>query len=53
MSAYPEAIFLIDFPSIALYGLFDFEDTEGNRYIVNNFTGTFGSSENIPKPVIT
>ena len=30
--------------------MLDFNPTNASRYIIDNFTGTFGSTENIPEP---
>ena len=47
-SDYPEAVASLDFLGIASYALFDFSGSS-TRYIVDNFEGTFGSTENIPE----
>ena len=51
LSSFPEALSTTGFPGIARYGLFDFGSTLASRYIIDNFSGTFGSSEVItPTP---
>jgi len=45
-SSFPEALVSLNFSGIAAYALFDF-DQEMNRFIIDNFTGTFGSTEDI------
>ena len=59
-SAFPEALVDLDFEGIASYALFDFalfgdeecevedDDQCFGRYIIDNFAGTFGSTEDIP-----
>jgi hypothetical protein len=50
-SSFPEAEVSLGFSGIAAYALFDFS-TDSNRYIIDNFIGTFGSSEDItPVPI--
>lgn len=43
-SDYPEGIVTVNFSGLAAYGLFNFE-SEGGRYLMDNFEGTFGSTE--------
>jgi hypothetical protein len=39
------------FAGTAAYATFDFEDTDASGYIIDNFTGTFGSAERpLPAP---
>lgn len=50
ISSFPEAILALNFPGVASYGVFDFEEGPG-RYILDNFTGTFDSAaENVAPP---
>ena len=44
-SSYPEALVSLPFAGTASYATFDFNDTDASRYIIDNFSGTFGSSE--------
>lgn len=46
-SSFPEALVSLDFLGIASYATFDFSGSS-TRYILDNFSGTFGSSEEIP-----
>lgn len=51
-SSYPEALTSLDYSGIASYATFDFSGSS-SRYIVDNFSGTFGSTEDItpvPEP---
>jgi hypothetical protein len=51
-STFPEALLSINFGGIASYALFDFTSINASRYIIDNFSGTFGSTEDIsPVPV--
>ena len=53
-SSHPEAMVNTGaFPGIASYATFDFEYTPGltGRYIIDNFTGQFATTEVIPEPV--
>jgi hypothetical protein len=57
-SSFPEGVLSVNFPGLASYGLFKFSETDDNpsRHIIDNFTGTFGSTENpsgVPEPVST
>ena len=53
-SSFPEGQIAVSFAGIGSYGLFDF-DTQFGRYIIDNFAGTFGSTErpptNVPAPL--
>jgi len=49
-SDYPEAVVSLDFSGTASYALFDF-DSEAYAYIIDNFTGTFGSKEVVSNEV--
>jgi hypothetical protein len=49
ISDFPEGEVQVAFAGIAAYGLFDFE-SEFGRYIIDNFEGTFGSTETVPEP---
>jgi len=55
-SGFPEAHLNIGFGGLASYGVFDFSSSAATRYILDNFSGTFGSTENIsiaiPEPSI-
>ena len=44
-SSYPEGQVSVSFSGTAAYATFDFNGTDASRYILDNFTGTFGSSE--------
>ena len=48
-STFVEGQISIVFSGQAAYGLFDFATSPG-RYIIDNFEGTFGSSEPVPEP---
>lgn len=50
-SNFPEGIIDVSFAGTAAYAIFDFNNdiTGGQRYIIDNFEGTFGSSE-VPEP---
>ncbi|MDX2229889.1 MAG: PEP-CTERM sorting domain-containing protein [Leptolyngbyaceae cyanobacterium bins.349] len=55
ISSYPEGQIELSFAGIAAYGLFNFSSDDG-RYIIDNFEGTFGSTEDIdsaavPEPI--
>jgi len=52
-SDYPEAIASVSFSGTAAYATFDFDNTDASRYIIDNFTGTFGSTERPPAPPST
>jgi hypothetical protein len=44
-SSYPEGTIAVAFAGTAAYATLDFNSTDASRYIIDNFTGTFGSSE--------
>lgn len=44
-SDYPEAQLTLPFSGTASYATLDFNDADASRYILDNFSGTFGSSE--------
>ncbi|MGE4519455.1 MAG: PEP-CTERM sorting domain-containing protein [Desulfobacteraceae bacterium] len=51
-SSFPEGFLSMNFSGIASYGIFNFTSDYG-RYIIDNFQGTFGSTEDInpiPEP---
>ena len=48
-SSFPEGVMDVSFAGTAAYGLFDFTSDIG-RYIIDDFSGTFGTSERIPEP---
>lgn len=48
-SSFPEALVAVSFAGIASYATFDFS-SDVTRYIIDNFEGTFGSSEDITPP---
>jgi hypothetical protein len=48
-SSFPEGVMDVSFAGTAAYGLFDFTSDIG-RYIIDDFGGTFGTSERIPEP---
>ena len=53
LSGFPEGQLSLAFGGVASYALFDFSQNQAFRYIVDNFEGTFGSSEDIspvPEP---
>lgn len=47
-SDFPEALVNLPFSGVAAYAIFDFDDTDASRYIIDNFNGTFGSTERPP-----
>lgn len=52
-SDFPEGQVSLAFGGVASYALFDFSQTQAPRYIIDNFEGTFGSTEDItpvPEP---
>jgi hypothetical protein len=52
-SSFPEGLINVIFSGTASYALFDFS-SDGGRYIIDNFEGTFGGNEvNIPEPSST
>jgi hypothetical protein len=50
-SSFPEALVSLDFIGIASYALFDFSGSS-ERYIIDDFSGTFGSTEDITPSVV-
>ena len=51
-SSFPEGFVDLSFLGIASYAIFDFSNNSAPRYIIDNLTGTFGSTEDIsPIPV--
>jgi len=53
LSSFPEALVSLSFLGTASYATFDFNSTNAPRYIIDNFTGTFGSTERpstVPEP---
>jgi hypothetical protein len=48
-SSFPEGRIETSFAGVAAYALFDF-NSGGQRYIIDNFEGTFGSHEIVPEP---
>jgi len=54
-SSFPEGMINVSFLGTASYALFDFNNhtSGGQRYIIDNFEGTFGSTEvDVPEPTI-
>jgi hypothetical protein len=52
-SSFPEGQLSLAFGGVASYALFDFSQNQASRYIIDNFEGTFGSTEDIspvPEP---
>lgn len=49
-SSFPEALVSLAFAGEASYATFDFNSAGAPRYIIDNFSGTFGSTERIPEP---
>ena len=53
LSDFPEALVSLSFLGTASYATFDFNSTNAARYIIDNFNGTFGSTERpgtVPEP---
>jgi hypothetical protein len=50
LSSFPEALVSLAFSGIASYATFDFDPTNASRYIIDDFAGTFGSTERVPEP---
>lgn len=50
-SDFPEALVNLSFAGTAAYATFDFDDADAPRYIIDNFNGTFGSTERPPLTV--
>lgn len=48
-SSFPEGVLSVSFAGTASYGLFNFTSQSG-RYIIDNFTGNFGSAPDVPEP---
>ncbi len=48
-SSFPEGLLSVSFAGTAAYATFDFSSFTASRYIIDNFEGTFGSTE-IPEP---
>jgi hypothetical protein len=48
-SSFPEGRVDVAFAGTAAYGTFNFT-SEFGRYIIDNFEGTFGSTEVVPEP---
>lgn len=48
-SSFPEGFLSLSFNGLASYGLFDFTSDAG-RFIIDNFQGTFGTTEEISVP---
>lgn len=46
-SGFPEALVNLNFFGTASYATLDFNDGTAPRYIIDNFTGTFGSTEDV------
>lgn len=46
-SGFPEALVSLSFANTASYATLDFNDADAGRYIIDNFTGTFGSTEDV------
>jgi len=46
-STFPEGLVDLSFLGLASYALFDFSANEATRFIIDDFSGTFGSTENI------
>ncbi|MFN7936836.1 MAG: hypothetical protein U0R19_26180 [Bryobacteraceae bacterium] len=50
-STFTEGQLTLPFSGTAAYGLFNFSSSSSTgRYFLDNFTGTFGSTENTPEP---
>jgi hypothetical protein len=47
-SHFPEGRVVVNFSDVASYGLFNF-GAEFNQYIIDNFEGSFGSTERVPE----
>lgn len=50
LSNFPEGLVSLAFAGTASYATLDFDPTNASRYIIDNFTGTFGSTERVPEP---
>ena len=53
-SSFPEGLLTVTFAGTAAYATFDFNNSiAGQRYIIDNFEGAFGTTENpVPEPAI-
>ena len=52
-STFPEGLVNLGFSGTASYATFDFLQSNGStRYIVDNFTGSFGSAGGVPEPAV-
>lgn len=49
-SSFPEALVSLNFSGLASYATFDFSQSQSSRYILDNFNGTFGSTEDVSVP---
>jgi len=49
-SNFPEALVSLNFSGLAAYATFDFSQVASSRYILDNFNGTFGSTDDITVP---
>lgn len=49
-SSFPEGLVAVDFSGVASYATFDFSTNNAFRYIIDNFEGTFGSTEEVTVP---
>ena len=49
LSSFPEGLVTVDFSGAASFATFDFT-SEFGRYIIDNFEGTFGSTEDVTVP---
>lgn len=56
LSNFPESLVSLNFSGLASYATFDFSQNKSSRYIVDNFVGTFGSTDiiviDVPEPAI-
>lgn len=46
-SNFPEGLLDVSFAGTASYGTFEFSNDNATRYIIDNFEGTFGSTEDV------
>lgn len=44
---FPEEFVSVSFPGVAAYATFDFTNNSATRYIIDNFQGTYGSTETV------
>lgn len=49
-STFPEAFVQLSFAGVAAYGVFDFSNQSASRYLLDNVSGTFGSTEDLTPP---